>query len=178
MRDIIRATRRRVNVFLNIALARKEVLRLLGDSRPFDELRCWIEPADTLQHLAECLPAPTGHTTRRYLADRSKLAEVDISPVVGYVSVARAENVYSISVSLWRRDRAGCRIVLESFEKERPMQDSEGTRQWQVTCVCGWRTRGAKEDVVSAVIGHGRDTHDQDVTEEQAMAQLVPMTGG
>ena len=53
------------------------------------------------------------------------------------------------------------------------MQDNESTRQWQVTCVCGWRTLGPKEDVVAAVITHGRDTHSQDVTEEEAMAQAV-----
>ncbi len=58
------------------------------------------------------------------------------------------------------------------------MQDSETTREWQVTCVCGWRTLGTKEEVVSAVIKHGRDTHSQDVTEEQAMAQAVPITKG
>ena len=58
------------------------------------------------------------------------------------------------------------------------MQSSESTRQWQVTCVCGWRTRGLKEDVVSAVITHGRDTHDQDVTAEEAEAQAVPMAIG
>ena len=55
------------------------------------------------------------------------------------------------------------------------MQGSESTRQWQVTCVCGWRTLGTKEEVVSAVIAHGRDTHSQEVTEEQAIAQAVPM---
>jgi len=55
------------------------------------------------------------------------------------------------------------------------MQGSESTRQWQVTCVCGWRTRGTKGEVVSAVIAHGRDTHSQDVTEDQAMAQAVPI---
>lgn len=54
------------------------------------------------------------------------------------------------------------------------MQKGESTRQWQVTCVCGWRTRGTKREVVAAVIAHGRDTHGQDVTEEQAMAQAVP----
>ena len=56
------------------------------------------------------------------------------------------------------------------------MQDNDSTRQWQVTCVCGWRTRGGKDDVVSAVMNHGRDTHDQDVTEEQAWSQAVPIT--
>ena len=54
------------------------------------------------------------------------------------------------------------------------MQGTESTRQWQVTCVCGWRTLGTKEDVISDVIAHGKTTHDQDVTEEQAFAQAVP----
>ena len=55
------------------------------------------------------------------------------------------------------------------------MQSNESTRQWQVTCVCGWRTLGTKDDVVSAVIAHGRDTHSQDVTEEEALSQVVPI---
>ena len=55
------------------------------------------------------------------------------------------------------------------------MAGNESARQWQVTCVCGWRTLGTKEEVVSAVIGHGKETHSQDVTEEQAMSQLVPV---
>jgi predicted small metal-binding protein len=54
------------------------------------------------------------------------------------------------------------------------MADSESAKQWQVTCVCGWRTLGTREDVVAAVIDHGRDTHSQDVTEEEAASQLVP----
>ena len=54
------------------------------------------------------------------------------------------------------------------------MQSSESTKQWQVTCVCGWRTLGTKEEVVSAVVAHGKETHDQDVTEEQAFSQAVP----
>ena len=54
---------------------------------------------------------------------------------------------------------------------------SEGSREWQVTCVCGWRTRGTKDSVVSAVITHGKATHGQDVTEDEAMAQAMPMAG-
>ncbi len=57
------------------------------------------------------------------------------------------------------------------------MQENERAKQWQVTCVCGWRTNGTKDDVVSAVITHGKDTHDQDLTAEQAFSQAVP-TGG
>ena len=53
---------------------------------------------------------------------------------------------------------------------------SENPRQWQVTCVCGWRTLGKKEDVVFSVIAHGRDTHQQEVTEQEAMSQVVPIS--
>ena len=53
---------------------------------------------------------------------------------------------------------------------------SENTKEWQVTCVCRWRTLGKKEDVVSAVIAHGRDTHQQEVTEQEAMSQVVPIS--
>ena len=57
------------------------------------------------------------------------------------------------------------------------MQENERAKQWQVTCVCGWRTNGTKDDVVSAVITHGKDTHDQDLTEEQAFSQAAPAGG-
>ena len=53
------------------------------------------------------------------------------------------------------------------------MQSSESVRQWQVTCVCGWRTLGMREAVVLSVIAHGRDTLSQEVTEEDAVGQLV-----
>lgn len=46
---------------------------------------------------------------------------------------------------------------------------------WQVTCQCGWRTKGTKEEVVSAVQGHGRETHGQELTEEDVMAIAVQM---
>ena len=57
------------------------------------------------------------------------------------------------------------------------MQDSENTRQWQVTHLCGWRTRGNRQEVVTSVQTHGREAHGQDVTEEQAFAQAVPAEG-
>ena len=56
------------------------------------------------------------------------------------------------------------------------MESSESTKRWQVTCVCGWRTLGTKETVVLAVITHGRDTHSQEVTEEEALSQVVPVS--
>ena len=69
-------------------------------------------------------------------------------------------------------------IVLQILQMEANMQSNESTRQWQVTCVCGWRTLGTKDEVVSAVITHGQETHGQEVTEEQAFSQAVPATQG
>ena len=45
--------------------------------------------------------------------------------------------------------------------------------RWQVTCQCGWRTRGTKAEVVAAVQEHGRTAHQVELTEEQVMAQAV-----
>ncbi|MGH2704118.1 MAG: DUF1059 domain-containing protein [Actinomycetota bacterium] len=46
---------------------------------------------------------------------------------------------------------------------------------WQVTCVCGWRTKGTKDEVVRAVQDHGRTAHGFDLNEQQVMAQAVPI---
>ena len=54
------------------------------------------------------------------------------------------------------------------------MGSDDSTKQWQVTCVCGWRTVGTKGDVISAVVTHGMDTHSQEITEEDAFSQAVP----
>ena len=61
-------------------------------------------------------------------------------------------------------------------EKERHMQGRE-TMQWQVTCLCGWRVRGTKEDVVRAVQEHGRSVHQLETSEEEVMALAVPAEG-
>ena len=53
------------------------------------------------------------------------------------------------------------------------MQQHASEGQWQVTCVCGWRTHGTRDVVVANVQEHGRSTHGQDLTEEQVMAQAV-----
>ncbi len=59
-------------------------------------------------------------------------------------------------------------------EWEGLMPSRDAARQWQVTCQCGWRVRGAKEDVVRAVQEHGRSTHQLEVSEEEVMALAVP----
>jgi hypothetical protein len=51
---------------------------------------------------------------------------------------------------------------------------SDANGSWQVTCVCGWRTRGTRDQVVAAVQEHGHTAHNQELTAEQVMAQAVP----
>ena len=52
------------------------------------------------------------------------------------------------------------------------MQNKEAT-QWQVTCQCGWRVRGVKEEVIKAVQEHGRSVHGLETTEEEVMTLAV-----
>lgn len=47
--------------------------------------------------------------------------------------------------------------------------------QWQVTCQCGWRTHGTKDEVVAAVQQHGRETHAQVLTEGDVMRIAVQL---
>lgn len=54
------------------------------------------------------------------------------------------------------------------------MQESVQPRFWQVTCQCGWRTRGTKEEVVPAVQEHGRSAHGLEVSEDDVMGLAVP----
>ena len=53
------------------------------------------------------------------------------------------------------------------------MQNREAMR-WQVTCQCGWRVHGTKQEVVAAVQEHGRAAHQRELSEEQVMALAVP----
>jgi predicted small metal-binding protein len=49
------------------------------------------------------------------------------------------------------------------------------TTKWQVTCQCGWRTRGTKSEVVAAIQAHGREAHNQDLSEDDVMGIAVPL---
>ena len=51
---------------------------------------------------------------------------------------------------------------------------SHSARQWQVTCACGWRTRGTRDEVVAAVREHGRSAHNVELSDAEVMAQAVP----
>jgi predicted small metal-binding protein len=45
---------------------------------------------------------------------------------------------------------------------------------WELTCACGWVTEGDREAVVEAAQEHGRDLHNMEVTEADAMAMARP----
>jgi predicted small metal-binding protein len=55
-------------------------------------------------------------------------------------------------------------------------EQSADESQWQVTCPCGWRTRGTRNEVVQAVQAHGQSAHGQELTEQQVM-DLAVRTG-
>jgi hypothetical protein len=53
-------------------------------------------------------------------------------------------------------------------------QTRDATKYWQVTCPCGWRAHGTKDEIVAAVQAHGRSAHAQELSEDQVMAIAVP----
>jgi predicted small metal-binding protein len=57
------------------------------------------------------------------------------------------------------------------------MQETTQPRLWQVTCQCGWRTHGSKEQVVPAVQEHGLAAHGVKLSEDDVMGQAVPADG-
>ena len=66
--------------------------------------------------------------------------------------------------------------VFSTGDRRNVMTSNSEARKWQVTCVCGWRVRGTKEEVVAAVQAHGRTVHGQMLTEDQVMQRAT--TGG
>jgi predicted small metal-binding protein len=42
--------------------------------------------------------------------------------------------------------------------------------QMEVTCRCGWVTRGTRQEVISSVQAHGRTAHQQEITPAQVRA--------
>lgn len=53
------------------------------------------------------------------------------------------------------------------------MQEPAKESHWQVTCPCGWRTNGTREQVVAATQEHGRVNHLQEPSEPQVMDLAV-----
>ena len=50
----------------------------------------------------------------------------------------------------------------------------------EVTCRCGWTTRGTKSDVIGKVQEHGRAAHNQEITpaEVRAIWRVVDGSSG
>jgi predicted small metal-binding protein len=46
----------------------------------------------------------------------------------------------------------------------------------EVTCQCGWRVRGTEDEVIVAVIEHGRATHAQELTPDDVKAVWYDVT--
>ncbi|TMG25298.1 MAG: DUF1059 domain-containing protein [Chloroflexi bacterium] len=40
----------------------------------------------------------------------------------------------------------------------------------EVTCRCGWTTRGSKSEVIASIQAHGRSEHQQEITPAQVRA--------
>jgi predicted small metal-binding protein len=43
----------------------------------------------------------------------------------------------------------------------------------EVTCMCGWRTRGSEDEIIDQVVAHGRDAHGVETTREEVLAIAV-----
>jgi hypothetical protein len=49
------------------------------------------------------------------------------------------------------------------------------TVQFEITCDCGWSTRGLEDEVVEATISHGLTVHQIELTHEQARSAARPV---
>ena len=45
---------------------------------------------------------------------------------------------------------------------------------WRITCPCGWRSHGTKDDLVRDVKLHMRVDHDEEITDQDAVDSLEP----
>lgn len=50
----------------------------------------------------------------------------------------------------------------------------------EVTCMCGWQTRGTEDEIVAAIQEHGEQVHGRRPTREEVLALAVDLgdTGG
>jgi predicted small metal-binding protein len=47
----------------------------------------------------------------------------------------------------------------------------------EVTCMCGWQTRGTEDQVVAAIQRHGEETHGRRPSREEILALAVDLAG-
>jgi predicted small metal-binding protein len=53
------------------------------------------------------------------------------------------------------------------------MESSRTVALWQVTCQCGWRVHGTRDEVIAAVQEHARTAHGRELTEDEVMMQAT-----
>jgi predicted small metal-binding protein len=47
--------------------------------------------------------------------------------------------------------------------------------EFEITCDCGWSSRGSEEEVVDATIAHGQAVHQIELSREQARSAARPV---
>ncbi|MEX2204301.1 MAG: DUF1059 domain-containing protein [Actinomycetota bacterium] len=47
----------------------------------------------------------------------------------------------------------------------------------EVTCMCGWQTRGTEDEVVAAIQDHGDEVHGRRPSREEILALAVDLAG-
>jgi predicted small metal-binding protein len=47
----------------------------------------------------------------------------------------------------------------------------------EVTCMCGWQTRGTEDEVVAAIQRHGDEAHGRRPSREEILALAVDLAG-
>ena len=47
----------------------------------------------------------------------------------------------------------------------------------EVTCLCGWQTRGTDDEIVAAIQDHGERAHGRRPSREEILAQAVEIGG-
>jgi predicted small metal-binding protein len=48
------------------------------------------------------------------------------------------------------------------------------TELWQVTCQCGYRARGSKDEVVREIQQHAREAHQRELSEAEVLEIAEP----
>jgi len=47
----------------------------------------------------------------------------------------------------------------------------------EVTCMCGWQTRGTEDEVVAAIQQHGEEVHGRRPSREEILALAIDLAG-
>lgn len=47
----------------------------------------------------------------------------------------------------------------------------------EVTCMCGWQTRGTEDEVVAAIQEHGQEVHGRRPSRDEILALAIDLAG-